>query len=101
MKSTFVWLRQWISLGALAFVALALPASASADDDYNFEHYASYEKGCKSIIFKDRREQCGRLSDDKKKNCIDNRLKCELAVQKKTIEDGCGPKKGNSSGIKE
>lgn len=73
---------------AVAFASvMSVSAPAVADDDYNFEHYASYEKGCKSIIFEDRRRKCSDLSDEKERYCIKERLKCELSVQKKTIEE--------------
>lgn len=66
---------------------IAASATPALADDYNFEHYASYEKGCKSIIFEDRRKKCIELSEAKEKYCIKERLKCELSVQKKTIEE--------------
>ncbi len=90
MKSRFVRSRFWIAGTASALMlslALVPARPASADEDYNFEHYASYEKGCRSIIFEDRRRTCSGFSEHVEKYCKNERLKCELAEQKKGIQE--------------
>jgi len=74
--------------GAPTAVALTLIVAIGVAfaDDYDFEDFAR-RKGCDSVIFNDRRRDCGDIQDKVKRYCKDEKFDCNIGDFKSVLNE--------------